>query len=286
MQPPFEADAVRHGDHLCSSYAGDAEQRDVVERFIQDGLQRNERIWYVAGAGRTADVGKRFALDPLVGSGQAVIADAARTYTDGGAFDPARMIAYYDAAIASALEDGYAGLRVAAEMDWAQPSVAGAGMADLIAYERRVTALFAGRPAAVLCQYDRRVIDPAALLDIEAAHPRTLTPPALHTSGALTIRRGYDPAGLIVSGEIDISNRAAFEGALAQLSRADEKVLRIDGSALRYLDARSMGMLIRFAAALEDERRLELHLPPVPRRMMTIVGGARAPRLQLVEVTA
>lgn len=284
MQPALHADPVRHGDHLCSSYAGDTEQRDVLDGFLHDGLQRNERIWYVAGAGRAADVGERFGLAPFLASGQAVIADAARTYAAGGRFDPARMIAYYDAAIASALEEGYAGLRVAAEMDWAQPTVSGAGAADLVAYERTVTTLFAGRPAAVLCQYDRRVIDPATLADIVAVHPRTLAAAPLYASEALTIRRRYDPAGLIVSGEIDISNRAAFERALAHLSATDETALHIDGSALHYVDARSMGMLIRFAAALDGERRLDLHLPPAPHRMMTIVGAQRAPRLRLVEV--
>lgn len=286
MRPPFHADAVRHGDHLCSSYAGDAEQRDVLDRFILDGLQRNERIWYVAGAGRAAEVAERFALGSPLATGQAVIADTARTYTDGGAFDPVRMIAYYEAAIASALEDGYAGLRVAAEMDWARPSVGGAGAAELLAYEQTVTTLFAGKPAAVLCQYDRRVIDPATLQDIVAVHPRTLTPPPLYASDALTVRRHYEPAGLIVTGEIDISNRAALASALAQLSAAHDTVLRIDGSALHYLDARSMGMLIRFAGALEGERRLDVHLPPIPHRMMTIVGGQSTPRLRLVEVTA
>jgi hypothetical protein len=270
-------------DHLYCSYGSETEQRHLVARYLDDGLRRNERVSYICHATRADFVrtGFQLDLDPFIVAGQFTIEDSANTYVLGGNFAPDRMLAYYEAAIASAREDGYAGFRVAAEMDWARPDIP--GVDQLVEYENAVSEIFAARQATALCQYNRHVVDAATLSAVAYVHPAVANEHPLYESATLRIVRAYDPPRLVLSGEIDLSNRGPFRRALAHLDPGSDGVVRIDGSSLRFLDVRSIGTLISHAATFPEGRHLELRLPARLCRLVAVAAGGVVPQLRLLE---
>jgi anti-anti-sigma factor len=101
----------------------------------------------------------------------------------------------------------------------------------------------------------------------------------LYIDKQLVIRRTYAPAGLSVSGAIDVFNVDAFAETLVN-SVQGVGDLRVDLRHLEFCDVSGIRALVSAAKDVHQGRRLVLAgLPPQLRNVMTLVGWDDLPGL-------
>ena len=168
---------LRPGDHLCHLHASEDEHRTVLTPFLQHGLERNERVLYVADFHTPTEILKYLRdagldVDPYLARDQLRLLSPAEAYVRDGAFDPLRMIALLEHETDLALRDGFTALRVTGEMTWALRGLPGSER--LIEYEIALDRFFGTHAALALCQYDRRRFSPELLLRVIEVHPAVI----------------------------------------------------------------------------------------------------------------
>jgi hypothetical protein len=176
------------------------------------------------------------------GRGQLAVVSTWDVHLVRGVFDPERMMRGFAEAVDEARRDGYGGLWVSADMSWASEDLP--GVEQLVEYEAGAGGLFAPRHLAAVCQYDRRVFDPALLARACAGHSGS--PGNARLRFAATDR----PAGGAFSGQIDATNRSAFGSLLAHLPAG----AHVDLAGVDFMDAAAVGELLRAAAGWAPER--------------------------------
>jgi two-component system cell cycle sensor histidine kinase/response regulator CckA len=171
-------------DHLCLVYDSDEEWREAVVPFLVQGLKQDEKCIYIVDwntVERIRDILYEEGLDAtqLERLGQLSLRDQSETYTDGGSFDPDRMIALLVSEVKKALSQGYRALRVTAEMTWFLRDHPGSSR--LAEYEARVNKdVFHAYPCLALCQYDRRRFPPELIREVILSHPFLLVGRSLY----------------------------------------------------------------------------------------------------------
>jgi anti-anti-sigma regulatory factor len=264
-----------HHDHLCWPYHDLDDFVSVAVEFLADGVALGQRIAYIGDGSaevlRTR-IGDLDGIDDLLDRGAATVQPVEGVYRAGGT-SPESQVASYRAATQAALEDGYQGLRVAAE---ATALVRTARIRELFSrYEHLVDRAMRDLPFAALCGYDRSQLEGDALLEIACMHP-------LVREGASSFQV-YAPAGadLGLVGEVDAMVSAAFARALERtgLDAAGSPVVHIDASHLDFLDHNAILELERLAQAEEILIVLQ-DAPTVVGRLVELLG------LEQVEVEA
>lgn len=271
---PEAVGAMAPGDHLCVSFDSDAEQHAVAVRFVRDGLDNREKVAYFT------DTEPATVLDflaaggitpgPNVEQGQLVVLPAEDSYLVDSPFDPDATVARLHRMVDEALTEGYAGLRVAGEMSWALRG--GPGSGRLLEYERKVNEVFDTRPALALCQYDRRCFPSEGLAEFQAAHGGTAGPDPLYQDGMVAITPTYAPVGLMISGEVDMTNAPSLARALAAVAVTTEQDIYLDLSGLGFLDVAGVRTLAQATETLGDQRLVLGGLGYVPRTVLRLSG--------------
>jgi hypothetical protein len=182
-------DEIGHGHHACGVFRSDAERQEVAVDYVSRGLRSGDRLWYVADTPSTGQAVEWLRaggldVDDALTSGQLAVL-LAEEFFAAGAGRPAERPARRPGdrgpggrpaerlrrAIDRALADGYAGLRVAAEMSWAAPETRWAQRSvQLSEFERAAGHLVRSRPIACLCSYDRRLFGVDRLGSLVALH--------------------------------------------------------------------------------------------------------------------
>ncbi|WP_287152522.1 MEDS domain-containing protein [Candidatus Solincola tengchongensis] len=162
------------GDHLCCIYRSEEEHRSLLAPFLRRGLERGQKVLYIADAHTASNILAYLHVDgldaaPFLERGQLVILASDEAYTEGGSFDPDRMIELLRGETERALMEGYRALRVSGEMSWALKGIPGSER--LIEYEAKLNLFFPGSGCLALCQYDRRVFRAGLLLEVVTTHP-------------------------------------------------------------------------------------------------------------------
>lgn len=168
---------MQPGDHYCGVYRTDEDHRALVTHFVRQGVERNEKMFYIVNAQSAAQLKAMLAAadvdaEALTGRGQLVILTAKEAYLKDGQFNPDKMITLLQGETDKALDEGYTALRVTGEMTWA---LAGEpGSERLVEYEAKLNAFFPDSKCYAICQYDRRRFDADILLDILHTHPKVI----------------------------------------------------------------------------------------------------------------
>lgn len=154
---------LRPGDHLCVIYRNDDEHRIVLSDYLRRGLEAGERVLYIVDArtarqirGHLRDAG--ISVRDAERRGQLLFLSRDDAYMREGVFAPQGMISLLRQETQNALDDGFSGLRVTAEMTWALRGLPGSQR--LIEYETLLNEFFPGSPCVGLCQYDARRFPP------------------------------------------------------------------------------------------------------------------------------
>ncbi|BAZ99111.1 PAS domain S-box-containing protein [Methanothermobacter defluvii] len=164
---------MKAGDHICIIYDDDAEWRNTLIPFMVDGLRRGERCLYICSE-RTADtvreeLGREVPVDEFEADGRLRIMDDSDAYTDGGVFDPERMVALLESETRKAVSEGFSALRVTGEMDWVLKGLPGSER--LIEYENMLNNFFPGSDCLAICQYRRSLFSPEIIRGVLLTHP-------------------------------------------------------------------------------------------------------------------
>ena len=162
------------GDHVTFLYQSEPEHRSVMTRFVRQGLERGEKVVYVADAHTPEAISnylrsERVDVDAHLDRHQLVFLTAEEIYTRGGVFDSERIQSMIADEAERTLAEGFAGLRSTGEMTWARRGTAGSE--QLIDYERALSEVAEQNHVLLLCQYDRSCFPPELLLDILHTHP-------------------------------------------------------------------------------------------------------------------
>lgn len=165
---------LRPGAHICFLFESEEEHRALLAPFMRHGLERYEKLLYLADAHRAEQILDYLSADgvevgPYVQSGQIRIVEADAAGRHEWIADPKEAIALLEAEAGRAVQEGFSGLRVTGEMSGALKGPHGAER--LIEAESTLNAFFPGSRCLALCQYDRRRFEAQMLMGALEAHP-------------------------------------------------------------------------------------------------------------------
>ena len=169
-------DSIQPGDHVALFFRTRAEQFSWVCPFVASGLQRNERVLYIAHDNSVPMVlskFERFGIDVNTARATDALRVVTRneSYQKHGIFEPQKMVDSLVAQVDHALADGFSGLRASGEMTWAIDTPH--ALAQLTGYEAGLHENFAAKLTG-LCQYDVTRFAPSVVSDMIRIHPKII----------------------------------------------------------------------------------------------------------------
>jgi anti-anti-sigma regulatory factor len=237
---------AERGDHVCWVHGGDDDAAfdDAVRTFLSGGLARGERLLCVGE--RVIDSVRAEAaplqdVEPLVSAGTLQLMTFADAYAATGDFSAERQFAFYDAATRRAVAEGYAGLRVVADLSALS---ADPGRRDeLVRWEHLADRYIVHGPGmTAMCAYSDSL--PAeTLADVTTAHPAAHAP-----VGLAAFHVFFDADAIALAGSVDISDADRLARVLADSPSAPAVVL--DVSRLTFVDVAGSRAIGRWARDL------------------------------------
>lgn len=237
------------GDHACWTYATDDERTRGILAFLEDGRRSGDQLLVVAGGTRASMVEELAGLtgrDEMLADGRLAVRPVTDQYAfHGGSTDA--QVEVLRATVEDVLAAGHPSLRIVADLT---PVVGtDVALADLLAYETAVDALFDTLPVTALCTYADE-LGPAVVGPLAAAHP------VQHRVGEPTTftlrRRGRL---LALHGEVDAAVAGDLDTLLAVAQEETEGDLGLDLSRLEFLDVAGAGAVSRAARRLSGAGR-------------------------------
>ena len=232
-------------DHVCWVYDDPRDLDAAAARFLQGGLARGERL-LVVGEGMIETLHRDTlpfgGTDALLASGALEILDLSSAYAGSAEFTPERQLAFYDAATRRAIEDGYTGLRVAAEAT--ALAAAPASLATLVRWERLADDFVAGGSGfTAMCAY-RSDLDSEALADLAAIHPVVHAPEVVPHFQVF-----HDDDRVVLTGSVDTFTAPRLGRVLVESPGARPAAV-LDLSLLEFVDVAGCRVLARWASGL------------------------------------
>jgi len=274
-------DRLQPGDHAFLAFSNDDERWDILGVFAQQGLARDEKVLLLVDTAHApAEVAARVTggmpqARRAIGRGQLVV--SAMPGSGAGGF--AGRLAEVARQTGTTADEGYGGLRCATEMSGTPTELENLDRA--VEYETALHQMLSGahrgRGYTSLCHWDEREFGDSLAMDaVRAIHPVTL----LDRDGTLHVAPTGD--GIRLTGDSDLCTRDEFGAALGTLAGLPHGTLVLDITDLSFLDARSAGAVLRFAAELTAPRRLEVRCRNHHRRMLHLLGGRPIRQLSIV----
>ncbi len=162
------------GDHVTLLYQSEPEHRSVMTRFVRQGLERGEKVVYVADTHTPETIinylrSDRMDVAAYLDRRQLVFLTPEETYTEGDTFDASRTRAIITREAERTLAEGFAGLRATGETTWVLSELDSTDR--LLKYERELTEVASANRILMVCQFERDRFDPTFMLDILHTHP-------------------------------------------------------------------------------------------------------------------
>jgi anti-anti-sigma regulatory factor len=280
-------EALRPGDHACLTFSDAEERLDIVAAFVRDGIRYDQKVVCFTEALPVPALPDQLAergvavQEPLV-RGQLAVLGSEESWLVGGTFDSSRMIQSLVTQVERARRDGYAGLRVSADMCWATRPVA--GIEQLVVFESEVNQLFAGGLLTAICQYDRNSFDAVTLASTAAAHPQTVAATVYHEDPVLRVCRQHSPPGVRLAGEIDYTTVTALRQALGEAVRLDREI-QVNLASLRFIDAAAASVVVQAALGLAPGQRMIVICDGLVSKVLGLVGADEVPNLVVANGT-
>lgn len=256
-------------DHACLPFADDSEAREAIVAWLADGRRLGQRLVYVGGTSEEElreDLADLPARDRLIDDGALQILSLPAIYSLGEPIDPHAQLAVYAQATEDALKEGFAGLRVGAEVT-ALVSAPSTWEAH-IRWEAFADRYMAAMPLAALCCYDTRQVPRHVVGDLSCVHPAAVDPERIAPFHLCAQR---ERNALMLHGEVDYFCADDLDRLLTLAFADDEKAV-LDLSTVGFVDHHAV---LRIAArARESEGKLEVtNVPPQARRLSDLLGA-------------
>ncbi len=175
--------------HACAFFDSRDIEYSVLGSYYKDGLVAGEKVIHIVQPALHGDhrarlrkLGVDVEVSELRGALEILSTDD--TYLAGGRFDPDKMLATIDSAIATAKEKGFPRARLMGNMGWAFQGAPGSE--HLIEYEARVNDVLSRTRQPAICVYDTAKLSGAMMLDILRSHPLTIVNGAVHENPFFT----------------------------------------------------------------------------------------------------
>jgi len=224
---------LKAGEHICFLYETPNEHQAVLTPFLRDGLERREKVVYIADSHDFEHIldylrADQVDVESALENGQLSLVTAHDTYLRDGAFDPDKMIAFLREQTDRAISEGYTALRVSGEMTWVLGNLPDSKL--LIEYEAKLNEFFPESRCLAICQYDRRKFDAAVLLEVLRTHPKVII-------GTETCENCYyvPPATLKDRELPEVKLQRWLQNILAQ-ERASDTLRREKEKSQRYIE--------------------------------------------------
>ncbi|MEY2472377.1 MAG: hypothetical protein QOK28_1706 [Actinomycetota bacterium] len=231
-------------DHAAWGYSTAAERASAVCGWLSAGLDAGFRSLYVADLDVDELLAELAAIPnavDAVASGALVVMPSNAAYDLRAPIDPEAQLAMYARATDEALADGYAGLRVAADMT---PLVLDrARLASHLAWEQYADRYLATHPLSGMCLYDTTRVD--GVEPIACVH-------ALQGPDQPTVAVFAADGARRVHGEIDGYLAPMIADVLREIP--DEEIV-LDLRGVGFIDARSAATLHRVLVRMRDAGR-------------------------------
>jgi hypothetical protein len=173
LATPADATLVP-GDHVCGFYYGEEERDALLLPFLREGFESGAKCVAVVDSTPPDEVVERIGGTPAsVASGQLEFYDSDQTYLRGGAFDPDRMIAFWEGRAQEISDEGrFPSVRLLGEMSWLErvPPPRDA----VVRYETWADEFVSRCGQTCLCLYDLRRLGSGILMDLLRTHPKLL----------------------------------------------------------------------------------------------------------------
>ncbi|HOG45967.1 MAG TPA: MEDS domain-containing protein [Anaerolineae bacterium] len=252
MTPQRTLADLKPGSHVAWLYETDQEHQAIVTAYLRLGLERGEKVLYAA-ANRPLEALPAYlraaGLDvaPYLASGQMAIVSAAGPLIDITALRNATL---------QAQAEGYTALRATREMAGLLPPLP---VGRLTENARAAEEVLAGSPCLVLCQFDRRRCDAAAMLQAVAMHPWVIAGTTLYDNAHRVAPQTFVEHGL--AGALLnqwLQNLAAHREAQGRLRHAIAEldgIFRAGAGALFRLDP--AGTILGYRAGPSEDLLLQ-----------------------------
>jgi anti-anti-sigma factor len=233
-------------DHVCWVHGGDDDAvfDDAVRAFLAGGLERGERLLCVGERvidSVRSEVPPMPDVERLVAGGTLQLMTVAEAYAATGDFSAEGQFAFYDAATRQAVAEGYAGLRVVAELS--ALAADDERRAELVRWEHLADRYVVQGPGmTAMCAYSADLPD-AVLADVTAAHPAAHAPAGLAQFYAF-----FDGDALALAGSVDLADADRLARVLARSPSAPSVLL--DLSRLEFADVAGSRVIARWATEL------------------------------------
>ncbi|MEV6378939.1 MEDS domain-containing protein [Streptomyces sp. NPDC051773] len=277
---------LRLGDHACMG-PGDLEGAGespwkVFTAYTRTSLARGEKVLLVMDPDDMSDDEVVALLDRGSGQvaaarddGQLSVRRNTEIYVPDGRFEERRTIDTYAAEVDRACDDGWAGLRVTADMSWA-PRV-NLGHDRLLDYEASVAPLFADPLFTAICWYDRQRFDDALTSRVGKVHPLRVMErlDSLEVIGT--------PDGGRMAGTAELGTRSEFVEALREaLEHRDDSGpshFVLDLRDLCFMEAHCAWQLISLAASLPAGSEVTVRCDELLGLVLEQLGADEVPQL-------
>ncbi len=238
-------------DHLCWVYDDPRDLDTAAAQFLEGGLARGERL-LVVGDGMIGTLDRDTlpfgGTDALLATGTLQLLDLGAAYVGAAQFTPEQQLAFYDAATRQALDDGFTGLRVAAEVSALATDPE--SRAALVRWEHLADDLIArGTGFTAMCAY-RRDLGTEALADVTSVHPLVRGP-----EGVPAFQVFHDADRVVLIGSVDTFTAPLLARVLADSPGARPSTV-LDLRLLDFVDVAGCRVLARWAAGLDAPLRV------------------------------
>jgi hypothetical protein len=160
--------------HVCAFFHSADEEYRVLLPFIQEGLQRGEKVFHIVDPRLRVEHLRRLeaaGIDATAAEqrGQFELRDWHETYLRGGQFDHEKMLGVMRDVSNQGREEGYSLTRFLGHAEWSGEDWPGAD--DFLEYEARLNQLGPQIVDPIICLYDLAKIGGRIVIDVMRTHP-------------------------------------------------------------------------------------------------------------------
>jgi anti-anti-sigma regulatory factor len=284
MATATSVEALTPGDHACLTFSDPDERLDIVAAFVRDGLSGATKVMCVTESippdQLSAELSERgVPVADALPTAQLMIFSTDESWLAEGDLTAAKMIELLGRYLDEADKQGYAGLRLSADMCWVNRPIAAADQLPI--FESEVGKLFGDGRLTAVCQYDREIFDAVTLAFATATHPRAVAAAVYYEDPVLRICRQHMPPGIRLAGEIDFRHVDELTLALNEALQLDHD-FHVNLARLRFVDAAAASAIAHAAQSLPAGRVMTIRCGGPVLRMLRLVGATDLPAVRVV----
>jgi anti-anti-sigma regulatory factor len=284
MATATSVEALAPGDHACLTFSDPDERLDIVAAFVRDGLRSATKVMCVTESIPPDQLSQELSdrgvpVAEALPTKQLMIFSSDESWLADGELTAAKMIERIGRHVADAEAEGFAGLRLSADMCWVKRPIAAADQLPL--FESEVGKLFGDGRLTAVCQYDRETFDAVTLSFATATHPRLVAAAVYYEDPVLRICRQHVPPGIRLAGEIDFHHVDELMLALNEALHLDHDI-QVNLARLRFIDAAAASAICHAALSLPTGRVMSILCNGVVSRMLRLVGATEIPAVRVV----